>query len=282
MRLLFQSILLLLPIVASAQGKSLLWKITSPNGNESSYLFGTMHLIPEERYFFTPAMTEALKKCSMLVLETDLDVPMGKQLELAQKMLIPENKGLADLMSAEEYARLRAVFVDSLGLKDSKFTKQYSRIKPVFMTGLIMTDLLGKVKMYEHELSGMAKKNKMTTTGLETIDEQMDIMDSYPITDQIRDLQSTDSRMMTEFNRLLDAYVAQNLDAMRKLSEEDRSMGDLEARFLVDRNRKWVPKIGEMAQKQPTFFAVGALHLAGPEGLVEALRTQGWKVEAVN
>lgn len=131
MRLLFQSILLLLPIIASAQGKSLLWKITSPNGKESSYLFGTMHLIPEERYFFTSAMTEALKKCSILVLETDLDVPMGKQLELAQKMLIPENKGLADLMSAEEYARLRAVFVDSLGLKDSKFTKQYSRIKPV-------------------------------------------------------------------------------------------------------------------------------------------------------
>jgi len=276
------AILLLLPFLASAQGKSLLWKLTAPEGKECGYLFGTMHLIPEERYFFTPAMTDALKKCGMLVLETDLDVPMGKQLELAQKMLIPDSKGLADLMSAEEYARLKAVFVDSLGLKESKFTKQYSRIKPVFMTGLVMTDLLGKVKMYEHELSGMAKKNKMSTAGLETIDEQMAIMDSYSMADQIKDLQSTDSRMMGEFNRLLDAYVAQDLDVMRQLSEEDLSMGDLEARFLVERNRRWVSKIGEMAQKQPTFFAVGALHLAGPEGLVEALRANGWKVEAVN
>lgn len=260
----------------------MLWKLTAPDGRESGYLFGTMHLIPEERFFFTPTMTGALKKCGTLVLETDLDVPMGKQLELAQKMLIPEGKGLADLMSAEDYARLKAVFVDSLGLKESKFMKQYSRIKPVFMTGLVMTDLLGKVKMYEHELSDMAKKNKMTISGLETIDEQMGIMDSYPLADQLRDLQSTDSRMMIEFNRLLDAYATQDLDAMRKLSEEDRSMGDLEERFLVDRNRRWVPKIGEMTQTQPAFFAVGALHLAGPEGLVEALRAKGWKVEAVN
>ena len=62
-------------------------------------------------------------------------------------------------------------------------------------------------------------------------------------------------------------------------------MADVEAGenvLLTDRNREWIPSMEEMAQEKPTFFAVGAGHLGGPEGIIILLRKAGYKVEAVN
>ena len=51
--------------------------------------------------------------------------------------------------------------------------------------------------------------------------------------------------------------------------------------MLVNRNKNWISKIGEYAKDQPTFFGVGAGHLAGKEGVINLLREAGYKVTAV-
>ena len=51
--------------------------------------------------------------------------------------------------------------------------------------------------------------------------------------------------------------------------------------FLFARNRDWIPKIEEIIRQQPSFIAVGALHLAGDEGLITMLRKQGYTIEPV-
>lgn len=281
-RILFALPLLLVQVLGHAQGNALLWKVSGPGIEKPSYLFGTMHLMPEAKFFITPAMQNALKECKTLVLETEADIPMAKQLELAQKMLIPEGKSVADLMPADDFARLKKVMVDTLGIKETKFTKQYGRIKPVFLSGLLLTDLLGKVKMYEQELTSMAKKAKMKVGGLETIDEQMAVIETYPLNDQVADLARSNGSMLAEFNKLVEAYAAQDLVAMKQLSDNDPAMGAIEQKFLLERNRKWIPKVAQMVKESPVFVAVGALHLVGDEGLVLALRNAGFTVDPVN
>ena len=48
--------------------------------------------------------------------------------------------------------------------------------------------------------------------------------------------------------------------------------------LLVDRNRRWVPKIEACVQTRRCFVVVGAAHLVGPDGLVALLTQRGYTV----
>jgi uncharacterized protein YbaP (TraB family) len=52
--------------------------------------------------------------------------------------------------------------------------------------------------------------------------------------------------------------------------------------LLADRNRDWIAKIGEMAKEKKSFFAVGAGHLGGEEGVITLLKAAGYKVTPIN
>ena len=50
--------------------------------------------------------------------------------------------------------------------------------------------------------------------------------------------------------------------------------------MLVTRNRNWAPKLeGMLGSGKQYFVVVGALHLVGPDGLLERFRKDGYKVE---
>jgi uncharacterized protein YbaP (TraB family) len=48
--------------------------------------------------------------------------------------------------------------------------------------------------------------------------------------------------------------------------------------LLGDRNRRWMPRLDVLFQKEPTFVAVGAGHMCGNEGLLNLLRERGYAV----
>ena len=52
--------------------------------------------------------------------------------------------------------------------------------------------------------------------------------------------------------------------------------------LLNNRNRNWIPIMAKTMKEKPTFFGVGAGHLAGDEGVIKLLRKLGYKVQAVN
>lgn len=54
---------------------------------------------------------------------------------------------------------------------------------------------------------------------------------------------------------------------------------DTYAEMIVNRNNKWMPEIEAMLADKPTeAVMVGALHLVGPDGLIELLKKKGYKV----
>ena len=53
-----------------------------------------------------------------------------------------------------------------------------------------------------------------------------------------------------------------------------------EAAVMLDnRNKKWMQQLPGIFKQQSTFVAVGALHLAGENGLVMLLRNAGYTVK---
>ena len=52
------------------------------------------------------------------------------------------------------------------------------------------------------------------------------------------------------------------------------------ARFVDDRNVKWVPRIeAELKSGKPTAIVAGALHFSGPHSVITLLQQRGYVIE---
>ena len=58
-------------------------------------------------------------------------------------------------------------------------------------------------------------------------------------------------------------------------------MKRLHDELLVKRNESWIQKMTELMKDKSVFFAVGAAHLCGEEGLIELIKKKGYRVEGM-
>jgi len=237
---------------------NLLWQISGKNIEKPSYIFGTMHMMPQKDFFYPNQFKEKFNSCQVLVMEIDMDI----------------NK-------------YRVFFTDTMGLKKKKLTK-FEKIRPFFAYSLILKKLLpGKIAMFEPKLNKMAKKKKMDIYGLETLDFQMNMVEDISIEEQVEmflisEDASKTNNLVTEFFETVDMYKKQNIDGMTEMTEEESGENEeFTKTFLTDRNENWIPKIEKLISNKPTFIAVGAAHLGGDLGVLNLLREAGYTVTAV-
>jgi hypothetical protein len=65
------------------------------------------------------------------------------------------------------------------------------------------------------------------------------------------------------------------------MSEETDDYPEFNELLLLSRNRSWIAPMGAQMQKESTFFAVGAGHLGGPEGVIALLKAQGYTLTPI-
>jgi len=258
--------------------KALLWEISGNNLTKPSYIFGTMHIMPANEFFFPKKTFEKLENCKTLALEVDINIPLKEQVKLAQSVLLPSKKTVKDFLSEKEYKEFKFFLLDSLDLDKKKY-KKYIRFKPFYIYSLLLAEKLGKVKSYEKELNKKAKRKGLSTIGLESIDFQMSLVDKIPIKEQA--LSIIGANLTDDFYKMMKIYKKQNLNVLFQMSTEDPDFKEMESSFLIKRNNKWIPIIEKQIKKEPTFIAVGAAHIAGSLGIINQLRTKGYKVEPV-
>ncbi len=273
-------LLVIFSTASYSQSNSLLWKISGNNLNNPSYLFGTIHMIPKADYFFTSEMKTAFENCETLALEVNVnDMSFAEKIELAKQAILSEGETLEKIMGSEKYKEFKTYLIDTLKIKPAKIEK-YNKVKPFFVTGIILKDYLGGIKAYEDELSSKAKKNKMNVVGLETIQDQLDVVKSFSKTEQIDML--TEELDVRDYNKMVEVYKTQNIDSLYTMSneqmEEDSEMMD---KLANDRNAKWIAGIEKLTSEKSTFIAVGALHLPGEKGVISLLKQKGYTVEPV-
>jgi uncharacterized protein YbaP (TraB family) len=256
---------------------ALLWEIKGKDLEKPSYLFGTIHLIPEDMYFLPEGTEAALNSVDMLVMELDLDIPMKDQLAMAQKMILPDEKTLADYMTEEDYQRLMVYMLDSLEIKEGK-ANRYTRIKPLYLTGPLLMEAYDKVETYEVEFSKMAKKANKEFMALESLEFQLSLFESIPLEKQFNEYFEIDFKK--DFDALIACYINQDLDCLQSIIDEIDDIS-LEEDFISKRNENWVPKIENILSEKTAFIAVGAAHLTGERGLITLLRDAGYEVNPI-
>ena len=277
------------PAATNKLEKSLLWKITG-KGIKPSYLFGTIHIIGASDYLWTPAMSKALKKTDKLVTEIDMSKQLSMAMEMMQLAPMKEDKKLEDLMSKEDYALVKKYFTEDSKSAEAKMTFGFAQTwQPMLLMSLLYPEMIdGPVKMYEMELTKLAKEEEMEFGGLETVQDQMSVFHTIPyekqaetLVEAVKDLQSGEGKMLADLQKMTKHYKAQDVDGLLEAMGEEMDEMDNQEAMLDGRNKKWIPLIIANSKKKRTFYAVGAGHLGGQMGVIRLLRKAGYKVTPV-
>jgi len=268
-------------ITSQAQDNSLLWRITGNDLAKPSFLFGTIHLICPGDYIWTDKMKASLNQSEKVCLELDLSDP-SVTMQAAAGMIDNTNKKLEDYFTAEQYKLLARFIKDSLHLDPAVFEK----VKPVMLEMMISTTKINCTDpvSYEDRIMKTAQAEGKKIMGLEDAGEQIAALEHMPVDTVIKDLlddiQNT-SKTDTGYDRLVAAYKMQDLPALYNLIINSPDLQSEEGILLYDRNRNWITRIIEKMTGTSVFFAVGAGHLYGPQGVIALLRTKGYTVEPI-
>jgi hypothetical protein len=120
---------------------------------------------------------------------------------------------------------------------------------------------------------------------LESLKEQMRAMDVLPLQEQAAMLleQARRTGYDDELESMMQAYAAQDLNALLRVSQESESMPPaLEKALLTDRNGVMAHRMDSvMRADNGAMFLIGAAHLPGDAGVLKALVAKGYTVEPV-
>lgn len=273
--------------------KALLWEVSGEDLPKPSFIFGTIHMINKADFFLTDGAKEALASTDKITFEINME-DMGNiaaLMPVMMKMFMADGKTLKDLYTAEEYELVQAHF-EKLGLPLAFM----GRIKPMFLSMMASEDAMNmqnpnqesEIVSYEMELMKMAQDQEKAVDGLETAEFQMSLFDSIPYDAQAQMLMATiqSDEKDSESNQLeemVKMYKDQDIQGMQRMVKGDEGgISEYEELLLLRRNRNWIPIMEDMMANNPTFFAVGAGHLGGEEGVIALLRKAGYKVAPIN
>ncbi|WP_232835008.1 TraB/GumN family protein [Pleomorphovibrio marinus] len=258
-----------------AQEKGVFWKISGPELEKPSYLFGTIHLICEQDFKLSEEVAEKLKYADALVLEVDMDDP-ALALSMLSRMQNEDGESITDYLSEEEYKVIRQMLIERTGM-DLDMLKT---MRPFILMTLIYPNLLEcETKSYEHELMKVAKAEEMDILGLESIDDQLSIFDRIPLDEQYRsfyEYAENLDRGRQEFRKLINTYLEEDIALLVKMVSESPEYRAYQDILLDKRNHNWIAPMQELMKGSTVFFAVGAGHLGGENGLLNLLRKEGY------
>ena len=275
---LLACLVLLLPVSAFAHPA--LWVVK--RADTTIYLFGTVHLLPNDTDWRYPALDRALAASDSLTIELTDDGPAHMQALVLQYGLDPAHP-LIDKLSPRENAALASA-AQTAGVPGGVRTLQIMRPWLAALT-LAVTPLLkagldpahGVDKLLQAQMLAAGKP----VDGLETAEQQIRFLADLPPAVELAFLRATlhdADQGSTELTELIGAWKAGDTAAIAKLEDEDLRQREpaLYQRLLVERNRNWAGRIATMLQKPGTIFiAVGAAHLAGPDSVQAQLHKLG-------
>ena len=260
--------------------KALLWEISGNGLSAPSYLFGTIHMICPEDFVLGTTVKNKLKQSKQLVLEIDMDDP--EMYAAIQQAMVAPGSSLRSLYTEAEYKIMSDFFRQKLEVD----LAMLDQMKPYAITLLLTQTYLNcQPESYEQHFFKLAKEQGKPVLGIETIEQQLGFFDKLSPNEQakmaleaVQDIEKNKQ----EFLELVQHYKNQDLAELEKMTQEAyKKHPKLLDILYKDRNRAWIPVVEKTAKDNATFFAVGAAHLPGKDGLIELLRAKGYKVKPV-
>ncbi len=260
---------------------TLLWEISGNGLQQPSYLFGTIHMICKEDFLISEIVKQKFNSSKQVYLELDMDDPQ-LQVTMMKQMQLPDKETLKNKIGESSFKKLNSFLQKEMNMNLVMFDK----FKPMMVMSILAQRLLpcASMESYEIYFVKMASEQKKELLGLEKVEEQIGVFDAIPDSLEIRSIMNMVNDFEShkkEFSRMSSIYKTQDLDALYQLMAESPEMMGSQELLLDRRNRNWIPVMESVMKNSSTFFAVGAGHLAGSQGVLELLRKQGYKVKGI-
>jgi uncharacterized protein YbaP (TraB family) len=272
-----------------AQGndrRGFLWEVRK--GKQVAWLLGTIHVGRPEFYPLPPSRLTQLQRADAIVLEADIS-DGARAIAATQKYaLYPEGApGLETRLTPELRQRVESVLSrNQLDLAPMMRMKPWMLANVLALFEAAQAGYMPALSV-ESYLLRVAKTDSKPIFEFESIEQQFELFENAPWATQIafleEALKAVESRgARRELNRIVQAWETADRASLERLLAEMRAQSSVGSRFTVDtillgRHPQMVRKIETMmADGKAYVFAVGALHLVGPQGLVELLRARGY------
>ncbi len=267
--------------LSAATQKGLLWKLERA-GKPASFLFGTIHVEDPRVTRLPRKVKQAFDASRSYTMEALLDQP--EQAPLAMGMLFSDGRDLETVAGRELYAQTARLLADyGIPARAANAMKPWAAMLtlsyPKPKTGLFL----------DKSLYLAAKEKGKTVHGLETLAEQIAVFDELPMDDQVTLLRETvtnTKELPRMFEDMTKAYLARDLTRLSAIADEYRPKDarlarEFMQRLLKDRNGHMLERMLPRLEEGHAFVAVGALHLAGPDGLLAQLKNRGYRVSPI-
>lgn len=267
-------------VQAQTGSKSLLWKVEGDN-IQTSYLYGTIHLLPQDAFEIKEKVTDAFNSSEQIVLEIDMDDP-SMQMKLMQNAAMKGGTTLDQVFSEEDYKAVSDALKETMGIG----LEVVNTMKPFMIASMLIGNLIeGTPASYELSFMQMAKEKELEILGLETIEDQMAVFDKIPYEEQAKDVVGmvrNQEETKQEFAEMVKAYNNEDIDQLYDIIDDYADTATEMEELIINRNQNWIPVIGELAKEKVSFFGVGAAHLGGEQGVINLLKEAGYTVSPVN
>lgn len=264
----------------SQYDKGLLWKI-SKAGVTPSYIFGTIHVTDKNILNLPTEVSDSLNNSDVFVMEAVPDI--NHILLLGKRMFLNDGDRLEDIIS-------KPIFDNTVKILSAynMSVEVVSMMKP-WAAFLTMNYPPETGTILDLELLRIARDNGAKIYGLETMDEQIDVLDHLELDSQLRLLIDTVCHyniMEEEFEMMKILYLNRDLKGLIEYSSrftttENDVYLELFEKLLTRRNYTMTDRMQKYLNKGSAFIAIGAMHLPGEEGVLHLLKQHNYDVSVV-
>lgn len=236
-----------------------------------------MHAVCANDFVLQGKVVKALVKCRRYYMEVDLG--SAQQVQLMEQQM-PAIVDISDGLSDSEKKELGHILQKHFNLSIDEVNQQ----GPLAIINRMTTDAIDcdDIKVAEMELLKIAQEKGLKTGGLETALKQLQIAQKvFTGKEILTQLKSAD--VYKELcDRMVKAYHSESLQELSILVTDTQFLSKRAYNILViNRNRRWAKEIPTLAASESAFFAVGAGHLPGEEGLLQLLIEMGYQINPV-
>lgn len=266
---------------SASYDRGLLWAVTSPGG-ERSYVLGTIHSGEPSVLELKPPVEQAFSESKHYVMELIPDAAAMTNLQAS--MVYPSGEQLADALPEKLYRQVVAAMAER-GMPEAST----SRMRPWVLLMILNMPVNTTGQILDNQLYQRALAEGKPISGLETPEEQLDVLSNWPqdkITAWLADTVDHLDEVESMQESLLQAWLDRDLKRLQEISDsmEFGDAADSEAfteRLVNERNVRMVERMVPSLNEGGSFVAIGALHLPGEEGVLNLLSQRGYQLEVL-
>jgi uncharacterized protein YbaP (TraB family) len=270
---------------AIAHAAPALWEVR--DANSRIYLFGSMHVLQPGVKWRTRAFDRAYAAADKVWFETRADAGPAEIKTLVDRYGVDNNRSLTEKLPPVSVASLRPL-LDQRGVPLDRVDRLRPWAAAMMLSVLPMTQAGSSVSSgADATVTTRAKAADKPVAVFETLEEQMKIFADLPEPVEVEYLDDVVREQLSPPRNGVDLQAAWLHGDMNRLGpllvdHMRRDRPALHDALLHRRNLAWAEKLDrEMRGGGVQLVVVGALHMAGDDGLPALMQARGYAVRRV-